>query len=82
VARVVPRRFGDEAKRKLSNPSLAANLQVLPAHSLRLVDALIEADKDVDLLIIPGVEHSLRGRRHYAMRRSASRHFRGRPVHS
>jgi len=73
----------DEARRALSNPALAANLQgklllihgelddnVLPAHSLRLVDALIEADKDVDLLLIPGVEHSLRGRRHYALRRT------------
>ncbi|GAA4916029.1 S9 family peptidase [Actinomycetospora succinea] len=73
----------DEARRALSTPALAANLQgkllliqgelddnVLPFHALRLVDALIEADKDVDLLIIPGVEHALLGRRHYATRRT------------
>ncbi|MGW0890371.1 prolyl oligopeptidase family serine peptidase [Saccharopolyspora sp. NPDC002578] len=73
----------DESKRALSNPALAANLQgklllihgelddnVLPAHTLRLVDALIEADKDVDVLLIPGDEHALLRRKHYVTRRT------------
>ena len=33
-------------------------------------DALIEADKDVDMLLIPGAEHALIGRMHYAKRRT------------
>ncbi|WP_243789398.1 DPP IV N-terminal domain-containing protein [Saccharopolyspora gloriosae] len=75
--------INDESKRALSNPALAANLQgklllihgelddnVLPAHTLRLVDALIEADKDVDMLMIPGDEHALLRRMHYVTRRT------------
>ncbi|MCX2731572.1 prolyl oligopeptidase family serine peptidase [Saccharopolyspora sp. NFXS83] len=75
--------INDESKRALSNPALAANLQgklllihgelddnVLPAHTLRLVDALIEADKDVDVLLIPGDEHALLRRKHYVTRRT------------
>ena len=73
----------DDARAALSTPALAANLRgklllihgelddnVLPFHALRLVDALIAADKDVDLLIVPGVEHGLLGRRHYTTRRT------------
>ncbi|MGH3937017.1 MAG: alpha/beta hydrolase family protein [Pseudonocardiaceae bacterium] len=69
--------------KELSNPALAANLRgklllihseldenVLPAQTLRLVDALIEADKDVDLLLIPGAEHALLGRMHHVLRRT------------
>ncbi|MEV0616701.1 DPP IV N-terminal domain-containing protein [Nonomuraea sp. NPDC050404] len=72
----------DEAKRELSNAPLAANLRgklllihgelddnVLPAQTLRLVDALIQADKDFDLLLIPGAEHALFGKTHYVKRR-------------
>ncbi|MGW6462008.1 prolyl oligopeptidase family serine peptidase, partial [Streptomyces sp. NPDC055078] len=72
----------EEARRATSNPELAAELtgklmlihgelddNVLPYLTTRLVDALIEADKDFDLLIVPGVEHSFLGRRHYVTRR-------------
>ncbi len=73
----------DAARTALSNPALAANLQgklllihgelddnVLPMHTLRLVDALIAADEDVDMLIVPGAEHALVGRMHYVFRRT------------
>lgn len=73
----------DAARTALSNPALAANLQgklllihgelddnVLPMHTLRLVDALIAADRDVDMLIVPGAEHALVGRMHYVFRRT------------
>ncbi|MFC4564147.1 DPP IV N-terminal domain-containing protein [Nocardiopsis mangrovi] len=43
---------------------------VLPHQSLRLVDALIDADADVDMLLVPGVEHGFHGRRHYVTRRT------------
>ena len=33
--------------------------QVHPAHTLRLADRLIAADKDFELLIVPGAEHTL-----------------------
>ncbi|MEU4027612.1 alpha/beta hydrolase family protein [Streptomyces anulatus] len=65
-----------------ANPNLAANLtgklllvhgelddNVLPYQTLNLVDALIDADKDFDLLVVPGVEHSFMGRDHYVTRR-------------
>ena len=39
-------------------------------HTLRLVDALIDADKDVDMLLVPGAEHALIGRMHYVLRRT------------
>jgi dipeptidyl aminopeptidase/acylaminoacyl peptidase len=32
--------------------------QVHPDHTLRLADRLIAADKDFDLLIVPGAEHT------------------------
>lgn len=73
----------DDARAALSNPALAANLRgrlllihgelddnVLPMHTLRLVDALITADKDVDMLLVPGAEHALIGRMHYVFRRT------------
>ncbi|MBP2367538.1 S9 family peptidase [Pseudonocardia parietis] len=53
---------------------------VLPHQSMRLVDALIEADADVDMLVIPGVEHNFHGRFHYVTRRTwdyLARHLRG-----
>lgn len=43
---------------------------VHPHQTMRLVDALVEADADVDMLIVPGVEHSLVGRGHYVVRRT------------
>lgn len=73
----------DEARRSLSNPALAANLQgrlllihgelddnVLPSQTLRLVHALVTADKDVDMLLVPGAEHALVGRMHYVFRQT------------
>nr|WP_307831827.1 DPP IV N-terminal domain-containing protein [Prauserella cavernicola] len=72
----------DEGKRAISNTALAANLRgklllmhgelddnVHPYQTLRLADALIEADKDFDLLLVPGVEHAMFGRMHYVTRR-------------
>ncbi|MEU0936332.1 DPP IV N-terminal domain-containing protein [Embleya sp. NPDC005971] len=66
----------------VANPRLAANLagklllvhgelddNVLPYQTLNLVDALIDADKDFDLLVVPGVEHNFMGRDHYVTRR-------------
>lgn len=59
----------------LDNASLAHRLQgklllvhgdaddnVHPAHTLALAQALIEADKDFDLLILPGQSHAFKGR--------------------
>jgi hypothetical protein len=43
---------------------------VLPSQTLRLVDALVAADKDVDLLIIPGGDHAIVHRRHHLYRRT------------
>ncbi|WP_020661165.1 S9 family peptidase [Amycolatopsis benzoatilytica] len=42
---------------------------VTPHLTMRLVDALIEANKDFDLLIVPGVEHTFFGRNSYVTRR-------------
>ncbi|RJO71448.1 S9 family peptidase [Nocardia panacis] len=42
---------------------------VTPHLTMRLVDALIEANRDFDLLIVPGVEHSFLGRENYVTRR-------------
>ena len=73
----------EEGKRAISNATLAANLagklllihgelddNAHPYHTLRLVDALIKADKDFDMLMIPGAEHALIGRMHYFFRRT------------
>lgn len=72
-----------EGKRAISNATLAANLEgklllihgelddnAHPYQTLRLVDALIKADKDFDMLVIPGTEHALVGRTHYFLRRT------------
>ena len=83
----------DEGKRAISNVPLVANLQgkLLLIHgelddnahthqTMRLVDALIKADKDFDMVIIPGAEHALVGRQHYFLRRTWSyfvRHLHG-----
>ncbi|GAB3473308.1 S9 family peptidase [Nocardiopsis coralliicola] len=74
---------GSEELRDISNPALAHRLEgrlllvhgelddtVLPAQTLRLVDSLIAADKDVDLLLVPGAEHYFLGRGHYVLRRT------------
>ncbi|NVN49724.1 DPP IV N-terminal domain-containing protein [Mycolicibacterium hippocampi] len=73
----------DEGKQAISNVPLAGNLagklllihgelddNVQPAHTMRLADALIKADKDFDMVIIPGVEHALIGRQHYFVKRT------------
>nr|WP_284233420.1 MULTISPECIES: DPP IV N-terminal domain-containing protein [unclassified Mycolicibacterium] len=83
----------DEGKRAISNVTLAANLEgkLLLIHgelddnahtyqTMRLVDALIKADKDFDMLLIPGAEHALVGRQHYFLRRTwdyFTRHLHG-----
>jgi dipeptidyl-peptidase 4 len=72
-----------EGKQAISNPALAANLtgklllihgelddNAHPYMTLRLADALIKADKDFDLIMIPGAEHALIGRQHYFLRRT------------
>jgi dipeptidyl-peptidase-4 len=73
----------EEGKRAISNVTLADNLRgkLLLIHgelddnahlyqTMRLVDALIKADKDFDMVIIPGAEHALVGRQHYFLRRT------------
>jgi dipeptidyl-peptidase 4 len=73
----------DEARLSISNAPLAANLEgklllihgelddnAHPYQTMRLADALIKADKDFDLIIIPGAEHALIGYGHYALRRT------------
>lgn len=73
----------DEGKQAVSNPALAAALtgrlllihgelddNVLPAHTLRLTAALIEADADVDMLIVPGGDHTMLLRMHHVTRRT------------
>ncbi len=42
---------------------------VSPQLTLRLVDRLIAANKDFDLLIVPGAEHTFIGYQHYVIRR-------------
>ena len=74
---------GDADRSALSTPALAANLRgklllvhgeldetVLVSQTHRLVDALITADKDVDVLIVPGGDHAILHRRHYVFRRT------------
>lgn len=74
--------YDPDAGVRLSNTELAANLtgrlllvhgemddNVSPHQTLRLVDALITANKDFDLLIVPGTEHGFLGRRGYVTRR-------------
>jgi dipeptidyl-peptidase-4 len=43
--------------------------QVSPHQTLRLADRLIAADKDFDLVIVPGAEHVYIGYEHYVARR-------------
>ena len=75
--------LSDEGRKAISNAPLAGNLQgklllihgelddnAHPYQTMRLVDALIKADKDFDLVIIPGAEHALIGYSHYAFRRT------------
>jgi dipeptidyl-peptidase-4 len=74
--------FDPDAGARLSNSELAGNLagklllvhgdmddNVTPHLTMRLVDALIAANKDFDLLIVPGAEHSFLGRDGYVTRR-------------
>ncbi|WP_433023037.1 DPP IV N-terminal domain-containing protein [Kribbella sp. CA-294648] len=42
---------------------------VNPHHTLRLVDRLIAADKDFDLVVVPGAEHIFFGYEHHVNRR-------------
>jgi dipeptidyl aminopeptidase/acylaminoacyl peptidase len=42
---------------------------VYPQLTLRLVDALIRANKDFDLLIVPGADHSMQVHQAYTIRR-------------
>ncbi len=74
--------YDPDAGARLSNTELAGDLtgRLLLVHgefddnvpaslTLRLVDRLIAADKDFDLLIVPGAEHGFIGYRHYVIRR-------------
>ena len=75
--------LSEDGKRAISNATLAENLSgklllihgelddnAHPYMTMRLVDALVKADKDFDLIMIPGAEHALIGRQHYFMRRT------------
>lgn len=75
--------LSDAGRAGISNATLAANLtgklllihgelddNAHPYMTMRLVDALIKADKDFDLIMIPGAEHALIGAQHYFMRRT------------
>ncbi|GHH64074.1 putative dipeptidyl peptidase IV [Streptosporangium violaceochromogenes] len=42
---------------------------VMPDHTLRLVDRLIAADQDFDMLVVPRAEHSFHGYQHYVLRK-------------
>lgn len=42
---------------------------VMPDHTLRLVDRLITADQDFDVLVVPRAEHSFHGYQHYVLRK-------------
>ncbi|MFD7339824.1 DPP IV N-terminal domain-containing protein [Streptomyces violascens] len=82
-----------EAYARASNVELADRLEgklllvhgglddnVHPQLTMRLVDRLIAADKDFDLLIVPGAEHIFMGYEHYVTRRRWDflvRHLRG-----
>lgn len=72
-----------EGRAAISNATLAANLtgklllihgelddNAHPYMTMRLADALVKADKDFDLIMIPGAEHALIGAQHYFMRRT------------
>jgi dipeptidyl-peptidase 4 len=74
--------FDPDAGARLSNTELADRLSghlllvhgelddnVTPYLTLRLADRLIAANKDFDLLIVPGVEHTFAGREAYVIRR-------------
>ena len=74
--------FDPDAGARLSNTELAENLvgrlllihgemddNVTPHLTMRLVDRLIAANKDFDLLIVPGAEHGYLGHKAYAIRR-------------
>lgn len=75
--------FDADAESHLSNTGLADRLRgklllihgemddnVLPQLTMRLVDRLIAANRDFDLLIVPGVEHGLVGSEAYVIRRN------------
>jgi dipeptidyl aminopeptidase/acylaminoacyl peptidase len=73
--------FGDHYKEQ-SNLTLAENLEgklllvhgdmdnnVNPASTIRLVDELIKANKDFDLLILPNVDHDIREHTYFIRKR-------------
>ena len=75
--------FDADAESHLSNTGLVDGLEgklllihgemddnVTPHLTMRLVDRLIEANKDFDLLIVPGVEHGLVSREAYTTRKN------------
>lgn len=75
--------LGDDDRRELDNATDAAELRgklllihgelddnVLPSQTLRLAAALIAADKDVDMLVVPGAEHLFHHRKSYVLRRT------------
>ena len=56
-----------EGKLLLVHGELDENVH--PASTLQLVNALVKANKDFDLLIVPGAHHSLRGNGYFIRRR-------------
>lgn len=75
--------LSDNGRQMISNTHLAAELRgklllihgelddnAHPYQTMRLAHALIKADKDFDLILIPGGEHALFGYQHYAYRRT------------
>ncbi|CAN3129338.1 DPP IV N-terminal domain-containing protein [Mycobacterium sp. smrl_JER01] len=75
--------LSDEGRASISNIPLAANLtgklllihgelddNAHPYMTMRLAHALIQADKDFDMILIPGAEHALLGYTHYSYRRT------------
>lgn len=75
--------LSDDGRKEISNATVAHNLtgklllihgelddNAHPYMTMRLVDALIKADRDFDLIMIPGAEHALIGRQHYFLRRT------------
>ncbi|WP_116951899.1 S9 family peptidase [Jiangella endophytica] len=68
---------------EVSNPALAGRLQgslflahgelddnVLLSQTIRLISALTDANKDYELVLLPGTEHGFAGRRAYLYRRT------------
>jgi dipeptidyl-peptidase-4 len=63
-------RYADRLRGRLLLAHGEMDENVHPYQTLQLVDALIAAGKDFDLIYVPGVEHGMAGRTGYVLRRS------------